>query len=47
MGMGLAPLYSANESGQKFSVLEHHKTWQGTIPETSAQVYGRMLHIRV
>ena len=42
MGMGLAPLRSAHQSGQKFSALERHRTWQGTciVPETLAIVYG-------
>ena len=30
----------------KASALKHHRTWQGTVPETSAKVYGRMLYIR-
>ena len=25
---------------QKFNALERKRTWQGTVPETSAKVYG-------
>ena len=25
---------------KSFSALEHKRTWQGTVPETSAKVYG-------
>ena len=46
MGMGLVPFYSTHWSDQKFSALERHRTWQGTIPKTSPKVYGRMLYIR-
>ena len=40
MGMRFVPFFSIRWSGQKFSTLKRHRTWQGTVPETWLKSMG-------